>query len=171
MAAPRDIRRVALQALYQLDVLGVPDSPDVVASLKSMQEEDSVRFTDAELDRAYRLACAAYASRRDADDAVRTLAPTWPAHRQPAIDRCILRLAYHELVAGNTSRKIVINEAIELAKKFSTERSPAFINGVLDKVMRSLPPVASDAAATEPADAAPPDEPREARDDEAAPVS
>jgi N utilization substance protein B len=170
MAAPRDIRRVALQALYQLDVLGVPDSPDVVASLKSMQEEDSVRFTDAELDRAYRLACAAYASRRDADDAVRTLAPTWPAHRQPAIDRCILRLAYHELVAGTTGRKIIINEAVELAKKFSTERSPAFINGVLDKVMRSLPPLAADASAGDALAAAQP-EPGPAPDDEAAPVS
>ena len=64
--------------------------------------------------------------------------PTWPAPRQPAVDRAILRLAYHEMTTVGVSPKVVVNEAIELAKRYSTERSPAFVNGVLDKVLKSI---------------------------------
>ncbi len=59
-------------------------------------------------------------------------------NRQPPVDRAILRLAYHELTSGHAPPKVVINEAVELAKKFGAEQSPAFINGVLDKLARQL---------------------------------
>jgi N utilization substance protein B len=68
------------------------------------------------------------------------LAPGWPAHRQPAVDRAILRLAHYELKLGKVHPKIIVNEAIELAKEFSTDKSPAFVNGLLDKVLHQVLP-------------------------------
>ncbi len=60
------------------------------------------------------------------------------AKRLAAIDRAILRLAIHELNGKDTPAKVVLNEAVELAKRFSSEESGAFVNGVLDAVHKSL---------------------------------
>ncbi len=62
----------------------------------------------------------------------------WRFERLVAIDRAILRLAIQEMSAGETPGKVVINEAVELAKKFSSEESGAFVNGILDSVHKSL---------------------------------
>ena len=66
------------------------------------------------------------------------LAPDWPTHRQPPLDRAILRLAHYEMTSGHAPIKVAINEAVELAKNYCAERSPPFINGVLDKMARCL---------------------------------
>jgi N utilization substance protein B len=66
------------------------------------------------------------------------LAPDWPAHRQGAVDRCILRIAHYEMTSGRTPPKVAVNEAVELAKEFGSERSPAFVNGLLDKVLKRV---------------------------------
>ena len=80
------------------------------------------------------------AARRTADTEFATLAPTWPAHRQPAVDRAILRLAYFELTrpGGIEKGRMIINDAIELTQEYSTDRSPSFVNGLLDKVFKRL---------------------------------
>jgi transcription antitermination protein NusB len=65
-------------------------------------------------------------------------ADNWRFDRLAAIDRAILRLAIHELNGKDTPAKVVLNEAVELAKKFSSEESGAFVNGVLDAVYKSL---------------------------------
>jgi len=62
----------------------------------------------------------------------------WRFERLAAIDRAILRLAIHEMSSSDTPLKVVLNEAVELAKKFSSEESSAFVNGVLDSVHKSL---------------------------------
>jgi len=62
----------------------------------------------------------------------------WRFERLAAIDRAILRLAIHELNGKDTPAKVVLNEAVELAKKFSSEESGAFVNGILDAVHKSL---------------------------------
>ncbi len=67
---------------------------------------------------------------------LRRSAPQWPPRRQPAVDRSLLRLAVWELTNTQTPPKVVIDEAIELAKHFSTGQSPAFVNGVLDAVLK-----------------------------------
>jgi N utilization substance protein B len=56
------------------------------------------------------------------------------------VDRAILRLAHFEMTSGKTAPKIVVNEAVELAKRYSTERSPSFINALLDKVLKEVLP-------------------------------
>jgi N utilization substance protein B len=60
--------------------------------------------------------------------------------RLAAIDRAILRLAIHEMNGRGTPPKVVLNEAVELAKKFSSEDSGAFVNGILDAVHKSMKP-------------------------------
>jgi transcription antitermination protein NusB len=65
-------------------------------------------------------------------------AENWKLERLAVIDRAILRLAIHELQATDTPAKVVLNEAVELAKKFSGEESAPFVNGILDAVRKSL---------------------------------
>lgn len=66
----------------------------------------------------------------------------WNLSRMPVIDRCILRLAALELKTGEPPQKVVINEAIELAKKYSTENSGSFVNGILDRIAKKFTPPA-----------------------------
>jgi N utilization substance protein B len=62
----------------------------------------------------------------------------WRFERMAAIDRAILRLAIYELRDGQTPPKVVLNEAVDLAEKFSSEESGAFVNGLLDSVRKTL---------------------------------
>ncbi len=66
-------------------------------------------------------------------------AQNWRLERVAAIDRAILRLALHEMRATDTPRKVVINEAVDLAKKYSSEEAGAFVNGILDTYHKSIP--------------------------------
>ena len=82
------------------------------------------------------MANGAWDQREIIDQRVERLAPQWPPRRQPGVDRSLIRLAVWELTNADTPPKVVIDEAIELSKQFSTEQSPAFINGVLDAVLK-----------------------------------
>lgn len=131
MARSRDIRRCALQALYQFDT-GSADTPEIVRdSLAQSAGDDDVH------EKGFELAVRAWALHEEADAVVAKLAPDWPTYRQPVVDRSILRLAYFEITSIDTPPKVAINEAVELAKEFSTQKSPLFINGVLDKIYKS----------------------------------
>ena len=85
---------------------------------------------------AMEMANGAWAQREQIDAWIERLAPQWPPRRQPGVDRNLIRMAVWELTNTDTPPKVVIDEAIELAKEFSTEQSPAFVNGVLDAVHR-----------------------------------
>ncbi len=65
-------------------------------------------------------------------------ADNWRFERMAAIDRAILRLAIYELRAAETPPKVILNEAVDLAKKYSSQESGGFVNGVLDGVHKSL---------------------------------
>jgi len=132
MGRQRDIRRCALQALYQFDQ-GMTDRPEIVRQTLA----ESPGGDDAH-QAGFDLATLAWEFHAEADAVVRALAPDWPTHRQPVIDRSILRLAHYEMTRTDTPMKVAINEAVELAKEFSTEKSHLFINGVLDRIHRSL---------------------------------
>jgi transcription antitermination protein NusB len=135
MASPRELRRLAFQTLYQLDARGgaIVDAQSVRDSLEAAEG-----YTPEERQAAFDLAAGAFESRQLADREMELLAPGWPAHRQPAVDRAILRLAHYEMSLGKSPAKVVVNDAIELAKEFSTDRSPAFVNGLLDKVLKRV---------------------------------
>ena len=132
MTSPREIRKCALQGLYQFDAAGT-DSPDMVR--ESLNDAPGNTKTH---DEGFALAQATWEQREAADAAVSALTPEWPIHRQPVIDRNLLRMAFYEMTSGRTPPKVAINEAVELAKEFSTEKSPMFINGVLDKLYRQM---------------------------------
>jgi transcription antitermination protein NusB len=72
------------------------------------------------------------------DESIAKYADNWRPERISAIDRAILRLALHELRATDTPPKAVINEAVELAKKFSSEEAGGFVNGILDACHKAL---------------------------------
>ena len=72
------------------------------------------------------------------DDLIVKHAENWRFERLAAIDRAILRLALFELRSADTPPKVVLNEAVELAKKFSSEDSGGFVNGILDTFRKSL---------------------------------
>ncbi|HVZ94421.1 MAG TPA: transcription antitermination factor NusB [Phycisphaerales bacterium] len=156
MATPRDIRRLAFQALFQLDARSESETEPLRAMVEAAASEEVGKFSPEEINRAFTLASEAYKARRDADAAMNELAPTWPAHRQPAVDRAILRLAHYEMTQGGAAGsaaanpKVVVNDAIELAKTYSTDRSPAFVNGLLDKVLKRV--LADGKAANTPVD-------------------
>ena len=77
------------------------------------------------------------------DELIVKHAENWRFERLAAIDRAILRLAMYELRATDTPPKVILNEAVDLAKKFSSEDSGAFVNGILDAFRKSLPSVSA----------------------------
>jgi len=128
----RDVRRLAMQVLYQMDVNQTHDTQTIGEHLDT--QFDSQQVCQESLD----MAMAAWRDHASADKLSCELAPQWPTHRQPPVDRAILRLAYHEMVSGKTPVKVAINEAVELAKTYGSRQSSAFINGVLDKMAKQL---------------------------------
>ncbi len=70
------------------------------------------------------------------DERLNKVSTNWPMDRMPALDRAVLRLAMYELLEGKVPVKVVLNEAIELAKKYGTEKSPKFVNGILDQLAK-----------------------------------
>jgi transcription antitermination protein NusB len=72
------------------------------------------------------------------DELIVKHAENWRLERLALIDRAILRLAMHELRTTDTPPKVVLNEAVELAKKFSSEQSGSFVNGILDAFQKTL---------------------------------
>jgi transcription antitermination protein NusB len=131
----RTIRMLAMQVLYQLDLRGEADAPAVRQSL-----EDQDEATPQARQEAFDLAMAAWSNAPAAGALAAELAPDWPVYRQPPLDKAILRLAHFEMASGRVPVKVAINEAVELAKRFCSQQSPAFINAVLDKIARKLPP-------------------------------
>lgn len=131
-------RRLAFQILYQLDAMVT--QPDAAAadsfiktSLSHIEGLGPLAVEDINA-----LVKSAFETRKDADAEFLELAPEWPTNRLAAVDRAILRLAHSEMTTQRTPARIAVNEAVELAKHYSTEKSPAFINGLLDKVLKRL---------------------------------
>ena len=78
------------------------------------------------------------------DEIISKHAANWRLERISAIDRAILRLAMHEMRATDTPAKVVINEAVDLAKKFSSDDAGGFVNGILDTYRKTLHPEPAD---------------------------
>ena len=125
---------MALQLLFVYDAGGGPDRPTVDQLTRDLDPADNPRLRA----RAADMAAGAWENRKLSDETVLRLAPQWPPHRQPGVDRNLLRLAAWELTHTDTPPKVVIDEAIELAKQYSTADSGKFVNGVLDAVLREI---------------------------------
>ncbi|MBN2057667.1 MAG: transcription antitermination factor NusB [Candidatus Saganbacteria bacterium] len=123
-------RRLAMQALYQSELAG----SDIETSLKNITESE--QFISETIEFASKLARAAWGEKDDLDQKISSLAIDWPLDRIGKVDRSILRLALKELDLKETPQSVVINEAVELAKKYSGEESAKFINGILGAYVR-----------------------------------
>jgi N utilization substance protein B len=128
-------RERALQALYQIDVAAEGIDDALAAFWKSFEPvEREVR------ELAEGLVRGVAAHRRAVDEAIEEASSNWRLDRMARVDRNVLRLAVYELLKTDVPVKVVINEAIELGKKFGSESSGAFVNGVLDRVAAGLAP-------------------------------
>jgi transcription antitermination factor NusB len=127
-------RELALQLLYQLDIRGEEIVPDLLEHLATVHDAE-VRDFARDLLQGYRERAA------EIDRRIEEVARNWQLRRMAVIDRNILRLATYELLYRDDVPPLVsINEAIELAKKYSTKNSGPFVNGILDNLRLRNPP-------------------------------
>lgn len=132
----RKAREVALQFLYQLDLQGEDDPTPHAAEFWSRHplDEEPREFADD-------LVRGTKSLQPKIDEVIGRFTEHWDLDRMAVVDRNILRLAVYELGwREETPPKVVINEAIEIAKKFGTRESSRFINGILDRIHRELRP-------------------------------
>jgi N utilization substance protein B len=130
MLNKRKARELAMQSMFLWDAHGARDVDQARQVIDDATDEPDVR------ELAMAIATGAWDQRESIDQRVEKVAPQWPPRRQPGVDRNLIRLAVWELTNSDTPPKVVIDEAIEMSKKYSTEQSPAFINGVLDAVLK-----------------------------------
>ena len=128
--ARRQARTIVLQALYETDT--VHHDPLLVIGNRLVEDP-----TDVEAESfARRLFFTVLENRDKLDAIIQQHAPEWPLEQVAVIDRNLLRMALCEMtITRNAPVKVVINEAIELAKDFGSDSSPRFINGVLGSIV------------------------------------
>jgi N utilization substance protein B len=135
-------RQQALQLLFQWDLRRIPVEEMMRGYYDSLLiNEDSVGRPRAD-EFAERLLRGAIGELPAVDDLITRHAAHWRMERMPAVDRNILRIAVFEMLRTDTPPAVVIDEALELARRFSSEESVHFVNGVLDAVRRELPAAA-----------------------------
>ena len=133
----RKARALALQALYENDVSRHPPANVVERLLEGAALGSGGKGFVRDIVQG------ATAYLEEINDFIKELAPVWPVEQIPMVDRNILRMAIFEMVyQDSTPPKVVINEAVELAKTFGSESSPRFVNGVLGALMEKGPPAA-----------------------------
>ncbi len=121
-------RELALQALYQRDLVAHRAVDELHAFCAERAPAEVAQL-------AMQLVEGCIAHQHSLDEVIRQTAENWELERMAVSDRNILRLGVYELLfRRETPPKVAINEAIELAKKYSTENSPTFVNGVLDRI-------------------------------------
>jgi N utilization substance protein B len=132
----RKSRELALQALYACEI---GDDPDCAAVLKSLMDEGGVDPSAAEY--AKTLVVKVLSQRAEIDALLQHHTANWDVKRMTAIDRNILRMAVAELECGppQVPFKVVIDEAVELAKQYGTDDSGKFVNGVIDSIRKEMP--------------------------------
>jgi len=128
-------RELAMQALFQLDVQGEMALVDLRSFFIESGEDDMTRQM------AEDWAIGAWKNLAVCDEMIQKATIRWELSRLSSVDRSILRLAVYQLrLCPDIPGKVILNEAIELAKKFSGDQSPRFVNGVLDAIHKILRP-------------------------------
>ncbi len=129
----RRAREAALKILYQLDLAGGSVEAAIAAYWDSFDLEAEGDEYAGELVRGFD------ADRDAVDEAIRRASARWRLERMASVDRNVLRIGTYELLrCDDVPTSVVIDEAIELAKRFGAEESSAFVNGLLDRIARRL---------------------------------
>ena len=135
MGSRRKARECALQMLFAADVAGTRG--DQLARMFWSELSDGELEPGAQ-EFATALAMGALAHLDEVDDKIRSRAEHWRISRMALVDRNLLRLAVYEFLHEPTPRTVIINEALEIARRFSTWEATQFINGILDAIKRDL---------------------------------
>ncbi|HBU69328.1 MAG TPA: transcription antitermination factor NusB [Elusimicrobia bacterium] len=135
MGSRRQAREAALQMLYLCDNCGF--SPEKLQD----SFEESLKISSVSKEFVEQLLFGAWGKKDELDRIISSYAENWALDRMAVIDRNILRLAAFEITdMPETPVSVIIDEAVEIAKKFSTADSGKFVNGILDKLKTARPP-------------------------------
>lgn len=150
MASNRHLGRiVALQTLYEVEFR--QDCNDKALDTEEVLERNIQRYEETIDDKKFirTLVAGTLKKTKELDGVIAPIAPDWPINQIARIDRNVLRMAIWELKYGKDAPpKVVINEAVELAKAFGGDNSSKFINGVLGTVFKQIYPEDSKEAKT-----------------------
>ncbi|MGC9336974.1 MAG: transcription antitermination factor NusB [Candidatus Cloacimonadia bacterium] len=140
MGPRREARELAVQVIYALELNGYTSQEKAKDANLDQVIEDIISIHTKKLTQEQKefidfLVKRTYYNLPVIDELIRKFSKNWPFHRISIVDKSILRLAIMEMLFSETPAQVVINEAIEISKKFSGEKSGTFINGVLDTVM------------------------------------
>ena len=131
MGLRREARELALQMLYALD----SNSSVGVRETLQIFREEQVEITGRVREFAEGLVQGVQAERAVIDEAIRARSKNWSLSRMPRVDLNVMRLAAYELMfRPDIPKKVSINEAIEIVRRFGDKESPAFVNGILDEI-------------------------------------
>lgn len=135
MGIRHQTRKLAVQALYGLDANSAQGVEAAIEAAKLEAPEESL--SDDGL--LFVLVSGAWERQADLDRAITKVSRNWKLSRMDRVDRSILRLGIFELLAQpEVPAPVILSEAVELAKEFGAPDSPAFINGLLDKIAREF---------------------------------
>lgn len=131
MGARRKARELALQMLFQYDMSG--NTPDMI--LVTFEELQKSKPNTREF--ATRIFRGTVDNMPDLDEKIQNQAENWRLSRMAGVDRNIIRMSVYEFLhESDTPKLVIIDEAIEIAKKYGTAKSPQFINGILDGILK-----------------------------------
>ena len=130
-------RERALQCLYSIEVGGHPKETGASAFCEQFPEDKASSYF-------FRLVSGVVAHREELDAYISRFSEHWRLERMASIDRAILRLAVFELLhCPEVPPKVAVNEAVEMGKRFGSENSGAFINGILDSFLKTIRPTSA----------------------------
>jgi N utilization substance protein B len=131
MGLRRDARELAMQILYALDSNSSAGLRETLQAFR--EEQDGV--TDGVREFAEELVRGVQTQRTVIDEAIRSRSKNWSLSRMPRVDLNVMRLAAYELLfRPDIPKKVSINEAIEIVRRYGDKESPAFVNGILDEI-------------------------------------
>jgi N utilization substance protein B len=131
MGSRRKARELALQMLFQYDMAG--NTPETI--LTTFEELQKVKPPIRDF--AAKIFQGTVASIQEIDEMIVQQADNWRLSRMAVVDRNIIRMSVYEFLHENdTPKLVIIDEAIEIAKKFGTQKSSQFINGILDGILK-----------------------------------
>jgi N utilization substance protein B len=131
MGARRKARELALQMLFQLDLSG--NAPDAIM----LTFEDLQKSKPNTKEFAAKIFQGTVENLTKIDDMIQAQADNWRLSRMAVVDRNIIRMSVYEFLhETDTPKLVIIDEAIEIAKKFGTQKSSQFINGILDGILK-----------------------------------
>lgn len=131
MGLRREARELALQMLYALDSNSSVLLRETLLTFREEQGEINGRVREF----AEGLVHGVQSQRETIDEAIRARSKNWALSRMPRVDLNVMRLAAYELMfRADIPKKVTINEAIEIVRRYGDKESPAFVNGILDEI-------------------------------------